>query len=176
MTHSLPRLRAILTHLPLNGVPPRLLNAGCGDFPSLKTLRAALPGWMILALDRDGPALHRARRALQNNPDPALHLIQADARDLLALFRPVQQNGGFGLIMIRHPDLFRNRAIWEQTIPALPDLLAPGGVLLITLYAPEEAEIIRALDLPRPLTGFDNGLLPRVDLAGRDRFVRVYGR
>jgi hypothetical protein len=171
MLETLPRLRAVLTHLPLNGVPPRLLDAGCGDFPSMHTLRAALPGWMIMGLDRDGLALRRAHRALQANPDPALHLIQADVRAL-----PVAYRASFGLIMIRHPDLFRNRAVWEQTIPALPGLLAPGGVLLITLYAPEEAEAVSAFKLPVPLTGFDNGLLPRVDLAGQDRFVKVYVR
>lgn len=177
MNDSLPRLRAILTHLPLNGVPTRALDAGCGDFPSMHTLRAVLPGWMIVGLDRDGHALRRARRSIHTNhadPDPVPHLVQADVRDLPMLFRPISRGGGFGLIIVRHPDLFRNRAVWEQTIPALPGLLAPGGVLLITLYAPEEAEIVGTLCLPAPLPLFDNGLLPRVDLAGRDRFVRAY--
>jgi SAM-dependent methyltransferase len=141
MHDSLPRLRAMLTHLPLDNVPTRALDAGCGDFPSMRTLRAALPGWMIVGLDRDGPALHRAHLFAQ--ADPTLHLIQADVRDLPMLFR-----AAFGLIMIRHPDLFRNRTVWEQAIPALLGLLAPGGVLLITLYAPEEVEIISALNLP----------------------------
>lgn len=171
MIDSLSRLRAVLSQLPLTGVPPRVLNAGCGDFPSMWTLRAALPDWMIVGMDRDASVLRRARSDMPLDPDPALHLIQADARDLPHLFR-----ASFGLIMIRHPDLFRNRAMWENTIPALPGMLAPGGALLITLYAPEEAEMISTLDLPHPLTGFDNGSLPRVDLAGRDRFVRVYAR
>lgn len=170
---SLPRLRAILDHLPLDGVPPHALNIGCGDFPSLRTLRDALPGWMIVGMDRDGPALRRARQSLRMDCAAPLHLIQADARDLPDLFSHDHTPAPFGLIMLRHPDVFRHRAIWEQTIPALPALLAPGGVLLITLYAPEETEIIRALDLP-PLVQLDDESLPRVDLAGRDRFVRAY--
>jgi SAM-dependent methyltransferase len=170
---SLPRLRAILERLPLDGVPPHALNIGCGDFPSLRTLRDALPGWMIVGMDRDGPALRRARQSLRADCAAPLHLIQADARDLPGLFNRDHAPAPFGLIMLRHPDVFRHRAMREQAIPALPTLLAPGGVLLITLYSLEETEIIRALHLPRPVR-LDDGSLPRVDLAGRDRFARAY--
>jgi SAM-dependent methyltransferase len=151
------RLLSALAQLPLDGLPPRVLNVGCGAYPSAQSLREALPGWTLFGVDIDGDALRRARF-------PDLHLIQADARCL-----PVR--GPFGLVIIRHPDLYRSYTAWAQVIPALPALLAPGGVLLITLYAPEEVELIRALSLP-PAYSLDG--LASADLAGYDRYVLAF--
>jgi SAM-dependent methyltransferase len=155
------RLRSALAQIPLDGLPPRVLNVGCGIYPSARTLREALPGWALYGVDLDGEALRRARRQT-----PDLHLIQADARCLPALLRT-----SFGLIVVRHPDLYGSRAAWSQIISALPALLTPRAALLITVYAPEEAEVIRALTLP-PAYPLD-GLAP-VDLAGHDRYVLVF--
>jgi SAM-dependent methyltransferase len=169
--HALPgaasdaRLRSILAQLPLRGLPARALDVGCGAFPSAEALRETLPGWTIYGLDRDGEALRRARQEA-----PFLRLIRADARDLPGLLRAT-----FGLIVVRHPDLFRYRAAWSQIIAALPGLLAPGGALLIALHAPEEVEIVRALDLP-PALPLDDFALPPADLAGHDRFALAYRR
>jgi hypothetical protein len=49
--------------------------------------------------------------------------------------------------------------------------LAPDGLLLITLYAPEEVELIRALSLP-PVYALDG--LASADFAGHDRYVLAY--
>jgi trans-aconitate methyltransferase len=155
------RLRSALAQIPLAGLPPRLLNVGCGAYHSAEALREALPGWAHYGVDLDGEALRRAR-----HQTPDLRLVQADARRLPALLRT-----SFGLILIQHPDLYQCRAAWNQIIPALPALLAPGGALLIALYASEEVDIIRTLALPPayPL----NGLAP-VDLAGHDRFLLAF--
>jgi SAM-dependent methyltransferase len=151
------RLLSALAQLPLDDLPPRVLNVGCGTYPSAQPLGEALPGWTLFGVDIDGDALRRA-------PFSDLHLIQADARYL-----PVR--GPFGLVIIRHPDLYRSYTAWAQIIPSLPTLLAPGGLLLITLYAPEEVELIRALSLP-PAYSLDS--LASVDLAGYDRYVLAY--
>lgn len=166
MTEILPRLYGIIDQLPVIGLPPRLLNVGCGDFPCAATLSTALPGWMLVGVDRDGDALRCAGSPNGRNNTGAL-LIQADARDL-----PVVLGAQFGVILVRHPDLFRSRAAWLAALVELVHLLAPDGVLVITLYAPEEVELIHAADL-LPLATLDEAYLPRVDIAGRDRFVRV---
>lgn len=165
MTDILPRLYSVLDQLPVIGLPPRLLNVGCGDFPCAPTLAAALPGWMVVGVDRDGAALRRA--AAHNGPPRGStpHLVQGDARDLTALLR-----AQFGVILVRHPDIFHSRATWTIALPGLVHLLVPGGILVISLYAPEETEMVRALALPPPLA-LDESVLPGVDLAGRDRFV-----
>lgn len=155
------RLRSALIQIPLDGLSPRLLDVGCGAYPAADTLRGTLPGWTLYGVDVDVDALRRARLRA-----PDLHLIQADARGLPALLRAT-----FGLILVRHPDLYRNRAAWSRIIPALPVLLGPGGVLLVALFAPEEVDIIRALDLP-PAFPLD-GLAP-VDLAGQDRYLLAF--
>jgi SAM-dependent methyltransferase len=149
---ALDRLRSIVIQLPLAELPPRLLEVGCGDDPGF----ALLPGWTGYGLDLDGAALRRARHP---------RLIQADARHLPGLLHTQ-----FGMILIRHPDLFRHRAAWGEVIPRLPALLAPGGLLLITVYAPEEVEIVQALDLP-PIYPLDPGSLVPCDLTGHDRFA-----
>jgi len=124
-------------------------------------LHETLPGWTFYGIDIDGSALQRARATF-----PAQHLIQADARSLPGLLHT-----RFGLILLRHPDLYRHRAAWMRIIPTLPALLAPGAALLIALYAPEEADLIRKLTLPPayPL----NGLAP-VNLAGQDRYLLAF--
>jgi trans-aconitate methyltransferase len=159
---SLARLRSILAQLPLGGLPPRLVNVGCGMYPSARLVQDALPAWALYGLDLNGDALRRARRDA-----PSLRLIQADAKDLPGLLR-----ARFGLVLVRHPDVYR-RAAWCRIIPRLPALLAPEGFLLITLYAPEEVETMRALDLPPPCPLDESALAPP-DLAGRDRYALVF--
>jgi SAM-dependent methyltransferase len=151
------RLRSALAQLPLDDLPPRVLNVGCGTYPSAQTLRDALPSWTLVGVDIDGDALRRARC-------PDLHLVQADARDL-----PLRAR--FGLVIIRHPDLYRSYTAWAQIVPSLRACLVPQGLLLITVYAPEEVELIRALSLP-PVFALDG--LASADLAGHDRFVMAY--
>jgi SAM-dependent methyltransferase len=151
------RLQSALAQLPLDDLPPRVLNVGCGEYPSAHILAEALPGWTLYGVDIDGDALRRADR-------PDLHLIQADARCL-----PLRVS--FGLVLVRHPDLYRSYTAWAQIMPSLVAHLAPDGLLLITLYAPEEVELIRALSLP-PVYALDG--LAFADVAGHDRYVLAY--
>jgi SAM-dependent methyltransferase len=160
---SLARLRSILAQLPLADLPPRLLNVGCGVFPSARLVRDVLPAWALYGLDLDGTALRRARR-----DTPSLRLVQADAKDLPGLLR-----ARFGLVVVRHPDVHR-RPAWCRIVPRLPALLAPGGLLLITLYAPEEVDTVRALNLP-PARLLDESALAPSALAGHDRYALVFG-
>lgn len=157
------RLRSILEQLPTADLLPRLLNVGCGEWEEAATLTDLLPGWTFYGIDLDAAALRAAHRR-----DSRLRLVQGDAVHISGLLR-----ARFGLILVRHPDLFR-RTAWRRILPALPGQLAPGGYLLITLYAPEEAEHIRAVPLP-PLAPLDRLALAAPDLAGHDRFPLLYG-
>ncbi len=143
------RLRSALMQLRLDGVPARALDVGCGANAAADLLHDLLPAWTFYGLDTDGDALRRARDNF-----PAQHLIQADARSLPGLLR-----ARFGLVLLRHPDLYRHRAAWMRIVPTLPALLAPGAALLIALYAPEEVDLIRGLPLPPafPLNGLCAG-------------------
>ncbi len=159
----LARLRSLITALALDGTTPRAISVGCGAFPSAWVLREMLPGWAVYGLDRDGSVLRAARRDA-----PFTRLVQADGRALPGLLRT-----RFGLILVRHPDLFRYRTAWAGIFPGLPALLAPGGALLATFYAPEEVDAVLAL----PGTAFarlDEHLLAPPDLAGHDRFALVH--
>jgi SAM-dependent methyltransferase len=160
----LARLHSLLRQLPLAS-GSRVLSVGCGIFPSSLTIRTTLPGWTLYGLDLDGEALRRAHQR-----DPGLHLIQADASHLPGLLHT-----RFDLILARHPDIFRHERAWKRILCALPDMLVPGGSLLITLYAPEEANLVRTLPLPQPYP-LDPEKLSSVDLAGRDRFPLAYVR
>ncbi len=158
----LPRLESVLQQL-TQDTAPRVLNVGCGAFPSAPTLRRARPGWALYGIDTNRAALRQARAS-----DPRLRLLQADIRTLPHILHQT-----FGLILVRHPDLFRHPQTWEDVIPRLPAMLAPGGALLVTLYSPHEAAILAGFDLPPPAK-LDEDALVAVDLAGRDRFVQVY--
>ena len=157
------RLRSALAQFPTAGLPPRVLNVGCGDFPAAGALHQARPTWTLYGLDRDEAALRRARQA-----DPSLRLICADARDAPHILR-----ARFGLVLVRHPDIFRDRAMWAVALPRLVTLLAAGGVLLITCYTAEESALIAALDMP-PMLALDESALAPPNLAGHDRFLHAY--
>lgn len=156
---SLFRLASILRQLPPI-TTPRALNTGCGAFPAAHTLRQQYPAWVLYGLDRDPAALRAAQQS-----DPALRLIRADA-----LVLPSLLHTRFGLVLVRHPDLFRHREMWLTVLRRLPALLAPDGVLLVTVYAPEEIDLLRTLEFPSPLPLSEQNLAP-VDLAGQDRYV-----
>ena len=154
-----PRLASILGHLPPI-TRPRALNVGCGTYPSAHTLRRKHPAWALYGLDPDPVALRVARQS-----DAALRLIHADALHLPGLLRT-----RFGLILVRHPDLFRSREVWRTIMGRLPALLAPDGVLLVTVYAPAEVDLLHTFRLPAPLPLRDQHLAP-VNLAGQDRYA-----
>ncbi|MBN2303514.1 MAG: class I SAM-dependent methyltransferase [Anaerolineae bacterium] len=158
------RLRSVLSLLPAV-LPHRILNVGCGSYLSARTLHGARPGWTLWGLDRDGYALRHARIAA---PDLRLRLVQADAIHL-----PDLLHTRFGLVLVRHPDLHRNRATWSRVIPALRGLVAPGGVLLITVYMAGEVDLLRELALPGPVQLDESALTP-VGLDGQDRFAFAY--
>ncbi len=158
----LPRLESILRTLPAIATP-RVLNVGCGAFPSALSLRKVFPDWQIFGLDLDRQALRQA-----HDSDSGLYLVQADMRDL-----PQVMHARFGLVLVRHPDLFRHPQAWEAVIPRLPAMLAPGGVLLITLYSPHEAAMLTGYKLPAP-DPLREASLVSVDLVGRDRYVCLY--
>ena len=158
----LARLHSLLRQLPLAS-GHNILSVGCGVFPESLTIRTTLPGWTLYGLDLDVDALRRAHQR-----DPGLHLIQADASHLPGLL-----HARFNLILARHPDIFRHERAWKRILCALPEMLTPGGSLLVTLYAPEEASLVRALSLPSPYPLAQDKLAP-VDLAGRDRFALAY--
>ena len=157
------RLRSALAQFPSAGLPPRVLNVGCGDFPAAEALHQARPTWTLYGLDRDEAALRRAQQA-----DPSLRLVCADARDAPHILRT-----RFGLVLVRHPDIFRDRAIWAVALPRLVALLATGGVLLITCYTAEESALIAALEMP-PALALDESALAPPNLAGHDRFLHAY--
>ncbi|MBN1203093.1 MAG: methyltransferase domain-containing protein [Anaerolineae bacterium] len=159
------RLRSVLAQLPVAALPHTLLNVGCGEFPSAHALIDALPGWRLIGVDLDGAALRRAQTRAAS-----LHLLQADAIHLPDLLR-----ARAGLILVRHPDLYCRSSAWSEIISMLPRLLAPGGSLIISVYVPEEIDLIRSLSLP-PAYPLDEGALSAPDLAGHDRFVLAYRR
>ena len=160
---NLARLRSVLAHLPTADLPPRVLNVGCGDYVCAQTLHGARPGWARFGVDLDGAALRRAHQR-----DPALRLVHSDARCLPGLVK-----GEFGLVLVRHPDLFRSQAAWTAILPVLPGLVAPGGGLVITVYAADEADLLRSM-LRLPPDALDAAQITAPDLAGHDRFVFVY--
>lgn len=154
------RLGSAVAHLALAGVPPRGLEIGCGAYPAAAELAGLLPGWRWIALDLDEAALRRAPR------EPAA-LVRADAERL-----PLAHRARFGLILVRHPDVLRRRA-WARLLPRLAERLAPGGVLLITLFGPVEAHAVGALPLP-PAHPLDERALAPVGHDGRDRVVLAF--
>lgn len=154
-----PRLACILAQLPPIHTP-RALNVGCGAYSSVHTLRQHHPTWALYGLDRDARALRIAHRH-----DPALRLIQADARTLPGLLRAT-----FGLILVRHPDLFRHQLDWYAILHDLPALLAADGVLLLTVYGLDEVDLLHTFRLPARLR-LDESQFASANHAGQDRYA-----
>lgn len=162
MLEPLPRLESVLRQLPVVDTP-RVLSVGCGTYPCAFTLRHVHPAWALYGVDIDMRALRQAREA-----DRGLRLVQADMRDLPGLLRT-----SFGLILVRHPDLFRHPQAWETVIPRLLSMLAPDGWLVVTVYSSHESAILDDLALPPPQPLNDRALAV-VDIIGRDRYIHLY--
>lgn len=155
----LPRLRAALRALLPDPTAVRwALDAGCGAFPTARTLEELFPAAVLLGIDRDPFALRGK---------PSLRLIVGDVARL-----PLARSVRFDLILIRHPDVDRHRQVWQQACLLLPGWLRPGGRVLVSCYAAHEVEAVREMlraggALPVTLAGS----LPPVDLSGQDRYL-----
>jgi hypothetical protein len=73
----------------------------------------------------------------------------------------------FDLTIIRHPDVARNPAAWGSILQAYP------GLLLVTLYSPDEVDFVRQHVSRRRYPISERRLAP-VDATGRDKFVLVF--
>lgn len=159
MTADLLRLRAVLGSLfPDSSQVHRVLNLGCGAFPSASVLRALFPAARLIGLDRELYAL---------SPQPETALIAA-----VGAYAPFAPTARFDLLLVRHPDVDRDPAGWQRVAATLPAWLSSTGRLLVSGYAAHEVDTLRAIllvcglrECPLPAR------LPAVDLAGRDRVL-----
>jgi hypothetical protein len=154
------RFASILHQLHLVDDPPRSLNIGCGDFPEFKHLRDHRPAWTHIGLDPDLNALRRASHA-------SPRLCADGVRLPFAIT--------FSLLVIRHPDVARNRAAWQGIFVDVPQLLARDALLLVTSYDLDEIEFAQQSIRLRYVPLNEARLAPP-DLAGRDRFALVFRR
>ncbi|MEP7286582.1 MAG: class I SAM-dependent methyltransferase [Chloroflexota bacterium] len=148
---------------------PRLaLELGCGDrVETASYLARVCPSARLVSLDIDLSALRTASRT-SSQPSGSI-LVQGDITRL-----PLRTH--FDLIIVRHPDLDRHPADWEQALTATPDWLTTQGILLITLYSIAEVEQVRRWVSPLPFAPmtFAEDLLAAPGLSGRDRFFLCY--
>jgi hypothetical protein len=154
------RFTSILHQLHLVDDPPRSLNIGCGDFPTFNILTNHLPMWTHIGLDVDLPALRRA-------PHASLRLCADGQRLPFAIT--------FSFVVIRHPDIAKNRAAWQGIFVDVPQLLARDALLLVTSYDLYEIEFARQ-SIRLRYVPLDEAHLAPPDLAGRDRFALVFRR
>jgi SAM-dependent methyltransferase len=194
MRSELARFSTALTALPLDPARVRrVLEVGCGTFATAAILRGAFPAALVIGVDHDPGVLRsqpgtavlvqnlmtclESRGSNTGEPGGFIQGISLDctlAADAARL--PLAAHVRFDLIVVRHPDVARLPDRWRAVCAALPGRLTRQGVVLITTYTPDEqAWMQTALRrhglLPQPVSP---DLAP-VDLAGHDRFVRVYG-
>jgi SAM-dependent methyltransferase len=116
--------------LPLPGLSPRVLDAGCGTGVSTDYLAHLNPGSEILAVDISAGALEVARERLRRSGAAAVTGgLRIEQRSLLELEGegPFDYINSVGVLHhLREP---------EAGLAALARLLAPGGLLHLFLYA-----------------------------------------
>ncbi|MCT0200746.1 methyltransferase [Synechococcus sp. CS-1325] len=116
--------------LPGKGRLPRILDAGCGTGVSTDYLAHLNPGSELLAVDISAGALDVARERLRRSGGAALSGgLRIEQRSLLDLEgeAPFDYINSVGVLHhLREP---------EAGLAALADLLAPGGLLHLFLYA-----------------------------------------
>jgi hypothetical protein len=78
-------------------------------------------------------------------------------------------------VVIRHPDIAKNRAAWQGIFVDVPQLLARDALLLVTSYDLDEIEFARQ-SIRLRYVPLDEARLVPPDLAGRDRFALVFRR
>src|SRR5258708_17080792 len=154
------RLSSILAQLP---TLRRVLELGCGHRPVIAARNA-----LHVAVDHDGRALQTAQIPVASvQPEVALHLLQADVEHLPFRAR-------FDLILARHPDVDRSRDSWYHALTHARDYLAENGVLLVTVYSPLEAELVRSWAIPLKQLSLDWRKISAPAFVGDDRFVMCW--
>ena len=161
MNSDTARLVSVLRQLP---APRRVLDLGCGDCRDVVAYYES--GWLadthVVGIDLDF-------RGLAKIGGRTIHLAQAD-------FRQLPLSASFDLILIRHPDIARNKVAWQYAVKQLSEWLSGNGAVLISTYSVPEMDMIR--DWLRG-TAFRSFALDMTNivppgLAGRDRFLMVY--
>ncbi len=163
---NLARLHGALAQLfPDPDVVHRVLNVGCGSFPSARVLRQLFPSALLLGIDLHATTWRRAA---------GLHLIAADAVRL-----PLAGHVRFDLILLRHPDVDRRPAHWREVCAGLPGRLKNGGRILASCYTGHEAAFCRAGILAAgdvlPISSILASPAPP-NLAGQDRLLLAFCR
>jgi SAM-dependent methyltransferase len=149
------RLISIFRHLLRRFPAPRsILDIGCGDCRDVPAYRDVLSDVPIVGIDQDRSALHLAHR----------HNVLAVEANIATL--PLQST--FDLVLMRHPDLDRHRADWENVLHVVSRW--QNSILLITTYSAAEMDQIQHM---LPFLTMPDDLAPP-GLAGRDRFAAIY--
>ena len=149
------RLGSILAQLP---TPRRVLELGCGHRPVL-----AAPNALHFAVDHDDRALRSAHLPVSAR----LLLMQADIAHL-----PLRAR--FDLILARHPDVDRHPETWQFVLLRAHEYLEASGVLLVTVYSPLEAELIRSWATPLKQRSLNWRKISAPAFVGDDRFVMCW--
>lgn len=111
----------------------RLLDIGCGAAEEAGELLASGKVADFLGVDLDERAIAEAQARW-----PQARFICEDAARLSP-----EAVGRFEVILIRRPDLLAQPARWHQVFLRLPDLLRPGGRVIVTLIGEDEAALAR---------------------------------
>lgn len=118
------------------------LDLGCGE--GADSLWLAGLGWQVVAVDWAGVALERARRAA-DAAAADVRFVEGDITDAAAL-AGLSDTGRFDLVTLAflHPEPADRARVYSH----LPDLIAPGGHLLVVAHDPEHGR--RGLPGPDP--------------------------
>ena len=150
-----------------NNEPLRVLSLACGLSYEALALEAIFKDKEVTftGVDVDESMCTASHGLCQNIP--GADIIHQDATDLEKL-KSNTENQRFDLVILRQPDIFNRRAVFEKIlVNIIPEMIKSDGILMVSTYHKEELSEVNTL----LLKNFDNVKKSYAFLDSKDVFI-----
>jgi 16S rRNA G1207 methylase RsmC len=143
-----------------------ILDAGSGQCNECIELLQLFPNATLTILDIDQEVLECI---------PAINTEVSRVSVIVGSIHKIEElaPGSYDMVIVRNPDIDRNRVIWELGFHAITRVLESNGLLIITVYSLHEMEDIEGILYSTNLDLMPVQVVTPVALLGNDRYILV---
>lgn len=130
---------------------PAVLSLACGEDTEARAIHGyfnpdSATSGVHVGIDRNGSSIEDARWLYRNNPN--CHFIAGDLDSEQVRRQTEAVHPNFDMVVMRHFPVLPEGELWQRTLDGYAKFLRPGGLLMMTLYYPQEFEIVQEQGFP----------------------------